>query len=110
MFVDHLRETWDPRAIRLAILDQHYRTSWEWDDSMMPRAAARLARWLAGAGDATTDTATDSKGLVEVRDALDHDLDTRAALTAIDDAAARGESVRTAAALLGVDLTVATGT
>ncbi len=113
VFVDQLRETWDPRAIRLAILDQHYRTSWEWDDSMMPRAAARLDRWLAGAGDAPTNTATDApadvKGLAEVRDALDDDLDTPAALAAVDDAVARGEGVHTASALLGVDLTLASG-
>jgi len=106
VFVDQLRETWDPRAIRLAILDQHYRTSWEWNDAMMPKAAARLDRWLAGAGDAASDT----KGLTEVRDLLDDDLDTSAALAAVDDAVARGEGVRSAAALLGVDLTAPSGT
>ena len=42
--------------------------------------------------------------LDEVRAALDDDLDTPRALAAIDDAAARGEDVRDAAALLGVDL------
>jgi L-cysteine:1D-myo-inositol 2-amino-2-deoxy-alpha-D-glucopyranoside ligase len=109
VFVDQLRETWDPRAIRLAILDQHYRTSWEWNDAMMPKAAARLDRWLAGAGDAASDAAVDLKGLVEVRDLLDDDLDTPAALAAVDDAVARGEGVRAAAALLGVDLTASSG-
>jgi hypothetical protein len=77
---------------------------------MMPKAAARLDRWLAGAGDTPSSTATDApldlKGLTEVRDLLDDDLDTPAALAAVDDAVARGEAVRAAAALLGVDLTI----
>ncbi len=47
VFVDQLRETWDPRAIRLAILEHHYRTSWEWDDAMMPRRDGP-ARSMAG--------------------------------------------------------------
>ena len=34
-------------AIRLAIIDHHYRTPWEWDDELMPAAAARLDRWRA---------------------------------------------------------------
>ena len=49
----------------------------------------RLDRWLGGAGPA----GDDSKGLAEVRDALDDDLDTPAALAAVDDAVARGEGV-----------------
>ena len=100
IFVDKLRETWDPRAIRLAVLEHHYRHSWEWDEEMMPRAAARLDRWLGGAGAA----GPDSKGLAEAREALDDDLDTPGALAAVDDAVARGEGVLEAAALLGVDL------
>jgi L-cysteine:1D-myo-inositol 2-amino-2-deoxy-alpha-D-glucopyranoside ligase len=76
---------------------------------MMPKAAARLDRWRAGAGDAASDAAVDLKGLVEVRDLLDDDLDTPAALAAVDDAVARGEGVRAAAALLGVDLTASSG-
>ncbi|MDH5291303.1 MAG: hypothetical protein OEY41_15015, partial [Acidimicrobiia bacterium] len=42
--------------------------------------------------------------LDEVRAALDNDLDTVAAVAAVDDAAARGEGVSRAALLLGVDL------
>jgi len=92
-----LLKTWDPRAIRLAIIEHHYRDSWEWDEDLMPRAAARLNRWLdpAGPGDAA---------LAEVRAALDDDLDTPSALAAIDAAAAAGQGVVDAAALLGVDL------
>ena len=38
VFVSDLLKTWDPRAIRLAIIEHHYRDSWEWDDDLMPRA------------------------------------------------------------------------
>jgi L-cysteine:1D-myo-inositol 2-amino-2-deoxy-alpha-D-glucopyranoside ligase len=96
VFVDALRTEWDPRAIRLAIIEHHYRREWEWDNSLMPRNGQRLERWCkSGKGDAALD---------DVRAALDDDLDTPAALAAIDAAAAAGHGVGDAAALLGVDL------
>lgn len=96
VFVSELRKTYDPRAIRLAVVVHHYRTEWEWDDALMPDAAARLERWLAaGAGDGA---------LAEVRAALDDDLDTPTAVAAIDRAAGDGLGVGDAAFLLGVDL------
>ena len=45
VFVDKLRTEWDPRAIRLAIIDNHYRRDWEWDDTLMPRNTERLRSW-----------------------------------------------------------------
>jgi L-cysteine:1D-myo-inositol 2-amino-2-deoxy-alpha-D-glucopyranoside ligase len=101
VFVDRLRAEWDPRAIRLAIIEHHYRREWEWDDTLMPRNAARLAAWSAAADASTGDAGA---LLAEVRAALDDDLDTPTAIAAIDTAAASGRSVTTAAALLGVDL------
>jgi L-cysteine:1D-myo-inositol 2-amino-2-deoxy-alpha-D-glucopyranoside ligase len=96
VFVDALRKEWDPRAIRLAIIEHHYRREWEWDEDLMPRNAQRLEQWCkAGSGDAA---------LGEVRAALDNDLDTPGALAAIDAHAAAGDGVGDAAALLGVDL------
>jgi L-cysteine:1D-myo-inositol 2-amino-2-deoxy-alpha-D-glucopyranoside ligase len=98
VFVSELRKAWDARAIRLAIVANHYRTSWEWHDQIMDDAAARLTRWDAvGEGDAA---------LAEVRAALDDDLDTPAAVRAIDAAAAAGRGVSAAAALLGVRVEV----
>ena len=98
VFVDRLRTEWDPRAIRLAIIEHHYRREWEWDDTLMPRNAARLAAWqAAGTGD-------DGSLLADVRAALDDDLDTPAALALIDAAAGGGHPVGSTAALLGVDL------
>jgi L-cysteine:1D-myo-inositol 2-amino-2-deoxy-alpha-D-glucopyranoside ligase len=103
VFVDRLRTEWDPRAIRLAIIEHHYRREWEWDDALMPRNAARLAAWAAAAnGGSPSDDG--SAVLDEVRAALDDDLDTPAAIAAIDAAAAGGHSVAHAAALLGVEL------
>ncbi len=94
VFVSELRKTYDPRAIRLGIISNHYRFEWEWSEDLMPTAAARLERWLAaGVGDGA---------LEEVRAALDDDLDTPGAIAAIDAAAERGEGISTAAQLLGV--------
>jgi L-cysteine:1D-myo-inositol 2-amino-2-deoxy-alpha-D-glucopyranoside ligase len=94
VFVSDLLKEWEPDAIRLAILSNHYRPGWAWHDDLMPEAAARLARWrAAGPGDG---------GLDRARAALDDDLDTPAALAAVDAAAQQGEGVWEAAALLGV--------
>ena len=96
VFVSDLRKEWDPRAIRLAAHAHHYRTPWEWDDTVLPTAAARLEAWTAaGPGDG---------GLAAARIALDDDLDTPAAVAAIDAAAAAGQGVDRAAGLLGVAL------
>lgn len=98
VFVDKLRTEWDPRVIRLGVIEHHYRLEWEWDDELMPRNLSRLEAWKASlGGDAST-------VLEDVRGHLDNDLDTPSALASIDAAAARGEDVATAAALLGVDL------
>jgi L-cysteine:1D-myo-inositol 2-amino-2-deoxy-alpha-D-glucopyranoside ligase len=96
VFVSDLRKEWDPMAIRLAAVAHHYRVPWEWDDSVMPDAAARMERWqAAGVG---------SGALPEARAALDDDLDTPGAVAAIDAAADAGTGVDRAAGLLGVDL------
>ncbi|CAB4539703.1 MAG: cysteine--tRNA ligase [Actinomycetes bacterium] len=105
VFVDKLRTEWDPRSIRLAIIEHHYRYEWEWDTTLMPRNRDRLEAWcLASGGDGAATGAGDEAVLADVRAALDDDLDTPGALAAIDAAAARGVNVRAAAALLGVDL------
>lgn len=98
VFVDKLRTEWDPRAIRLGVIEHHYRIEWEWDDSLMPRNLARLEAWKASIGGEA------STVLDQVRAHLDNDLDTPGALASIDAAAKRGEDVAAAAGLLGVDL------
>jgi L-cysteine:1D-myo-inositol 2-amino-2-deoxy-alpha-D-glucopyranoside ligase len=99
VFVDALRTEYDPCEIRLGVISHRYRDTWEWDDELMPAASARFDRWRGAAGPAS------ERALADVRAALDEDLDTPRALAAIDDAVDRGEGVREAAALLGVDIT-----
>jgi len=99
VFVDQLRTQWDPRSIRLAIIEHHYRREWSWDEELMPRNSRRLADWRHSLG------GSDGAGLVDsVRAALDDDLDTPAAVALIDAAAASGVDVGAASALLGADL------
>ncbi len=76
VFVHDLLEKWDPMVIRLAVISNHYRSDWDWDDRMLEDAAERLERWKrAGEGD---------RGLENVRDCLDNDLDIPSALEALD--------------------------
>lgn len=97
-FVDRLRKTHDPRAIRLALISNHYRREWEWTSSSMHASLAKLELWNAAKnGDGTA-------GLAEVRAALDDDLNTPAAIQVIDQAAAAGHSIKSSAKLLGIDL------
>jgi L-cysteine:1D-myo-inositol 2-amino-2-deoxy-alpha-D-glucopyranoside ligase len=96
VFVSELRKEHHAMVIRLLLLEEHYRTGWEWDDSRLPRATERFDLWRgAGPGDAALD---------EVRAALDDDLDLPTAIAAVDAAAGRGEGIGAAAALLGVSL------
>jgi L-cysteine:1D-myo-inositol 2-amino-2-deoxy-alpha-D-glucopyranoside ligase len=94
VFVSDLVKEWDPMAVRLAILANHYRASWDWTDDLLPEALERLERWrAAGEGEGALDA---------VRAALDDDLDAPSALRAVDVAAGRGQGVSVAAQLLGV--------
>jgi L-cysteine:1D-myo-inositol 2-amino-2-deoxy-alpha-D-glucopyranoside ligase len=98
VFVDRLRTEWDPRVIRLGVVEHHYRREWEWETGLMPRNNDRLKAWLASTG------GREGQVLAEVRERLDDDLDTPGAVAAIDQAARRGEDVTEAAGLLGVRL------
>ena len=98
VFVDALRTEWDPRAIRLAVIEHHYRSEWSWDDQLMPRNASRLESWRASLGGRAGTCADD------VRRALDDDLNTPECVRILDEAAADGVDVGEAAALLGVFL------
>ncbi len=84
----------DPRAIRLALLSQHYRTDWEWAPDLLRGAQWRLTAWSdavrrGGDGD-STDVVT------AVRAAMARDLDAPAALAAVD-AWAAGDADQVAA-------------
>ena len=98
VFVSQLAERAEAAAVRLAMLDQHYRRDWEWRDELLAQAQSRLATWRS------TLNGRDSDVLDEVRAALDDDLNCPAALAAVDAAAHAGANVAPAAALLGITL------
>ena len=100
VFVDKLRTQHDPMAIRLGLIEHHYRTEWEWDDGLMARNEARLAQWKSAAH--VGDSQGDSGLLADVRAALDNDLDTPSAVALVDAAAKNGVAVGDSARLLGV--------
>jgi L-cysteine:1D-myo-inositol 2-amino-2-deoxy-alpha-D-glucopyranoside ligase len=69
-------------AVRLALLDGHYRADREWTGGRLPAAEARLLRWRAAAA---LPAAPPADGLlIEVREFLADDLDTIAAMAAVD--------------------------
>jgi L-cysteine:1D-myo-inositol 2-amino-2-deoxy-alpha-D-glucopyranoside ligase len=115
VFVSALRQSGvDPMAIRLALLDHHYREDWDWGDELLVSAQSRLNRWREAV---RLDAGLNADGvLARVRAALAHDLDAPAALAAVDawagasvaidsdDAEAPALITRACEALLGVAL------
>ena len=69
-------------AIRLALLQRHYRADRMWTDAELAAGEERLARWRQGVARATGPDA--GQLLSAVRAALHTDLDTPAALAAVD--------------------------
>ena len=97
----------DPRAIRLALLDRHYRADWEWTRVHLTEAQCRLGEWETWAAEAS-ETA-DATLLDSLRSVLASDLDTPAALAAVDaritsGARASATDLDAIDALLGVKL------
>ena len=102
----------DPMAIRLALLDQHYRTEWSWEEDLLKRAQARLERWRAALSVNGAPSVDDV--VAAVRERVAHDLDTPGALAVVDrwadqallrggdDATAPGVLARLLDRLLGV--------
>src|SRR5215204_7684879 len=115
VFVSSLRAAGvDPMAIRLALLEHHYRDDWDWTDELLVSAQSRLDRWREAVRlDAGLNA---DEVLATMRAALAHDLDAPAALAAVDawagasvaidsdDAEAPALVARACDALLGVAL------
>ncbi|TFC42006.1 cysteine--1-D-myo-inosityl 2-amino-2-deoxy-alpha-D-glucopyranoside ligase [Cryobacterium sp. TMT1-21] len=77
----------DPRAIRLALLAEHYRTDWEWTDQHLLRAESRLAAWSVAFGPGHVVGVVDTQTVIaQLRLTLGADLDTPGALSILDDA------------------------
>jgi L-cysteine:1D-myo-inositol 2-amino-2-deoxy-alpha-D-glucopyranoside ligase len=76
----------DPGAIRLALLQHHYRSHWEWFDEMLKDATTRLHRWRKllspqeSTGKEDAPTASSQSLLDQLRACLADDLDTPNAL------------------------------
>ncbi|GLW99721.1 cysteine--1-D-myo-inosityl 2-amino-2-deoxy-alpha-D-glucopyranoside ligase [Microtetraspora sp. NBRC 16547] len=110
VFVSKLRRSADPMAVRLALLDRHYRADWEWTPDQLTEAEARLARWWAAVA---RPSGPDGRAVLDrVRELIAADLNAPEALRVIDQWAA-GEGTDTEApalvrdvadALLGVEL------
>ncbi|HEU0042898.1 MAG TPA: cysteine--1-D-myo-inosityl 2-amino-2-deoxy-alpha-D-glucopyranoside ligase [Jiangellaceae bacterium] len=76
------RDGHEAAAVRLALLSAHYRADREWTTDVLTQASARLAAWRAAA---SAPAAPEATGLLTtVREHLSDDLDTPAALEAID--------------------------
>jgi L-cysteine:1D-myo-inositol 2-amino-2-deoxy-alpha-D-glucopyranoside ligase len=69
-------------AIRLALLDGHYRADREWTGGRLPAAEERLARWRAAAAAVSGPDAQSTIDAIRAR--LADDLDTEAAISAVD--------------------------
>ena len=84
VFVSKLRGAGvDSMAVRLALLDSHYRVDREWTGGRLPAAEGRLQRWRAAV---TLPAGPDAhQVLARVRERLNNDLDTVGAISAIDD-------------------------
>jgi L-cysteine:1D-myo-inositol 2-amino-2-deoxy-alpha-D-glucopyranoside ligase len=108
------RDGIDSAAIRLLLLAQHYRHAWEYRPALLEAATNRLARWRrAMSGQGGADAGPTMAG---IRRAVADDLDTRAALAAVDawcdvtlagdhdDAGTPGLLARTVDAVLGIRL------
>jgi L-cysteine:1D-myo-inositol 2-amino-2-deoxy-alpha-D-glucopyranoside ligase len=77
-----LAEGVEPAALRLALLGGHYRADREWTSGELERGAQRLSTWRGGVRRAAGPSGPAL--LADVRHALADDLDTPAALAAVD--------------------------
>ncbi|WAC65937.1 cysteine--1-D-myo-inosityl 2-amino-2-deoxy-alpha-D-glucopyranoside ligase [Agrococcus sp. SL85] len=109
VLVSRLREAGArPAAIRLALLAHRWRDDWEWHDDELEAAEQRLDRWAAWARVEGDDPSLVDSVVPWLRVTLAADLDTPAALQAIDDFVLRAPadegSLAAIDALLGIDL------
>lgn len=91
-------ENWDPRALRLAVLQTHYRSNMELGDDVMNGAAAAIERLDAfhrragAAGIEAGGRAADPEATESFTAAMDHDLGTPAALATMFEQIRAGHS------------------
>ena len=81
VFISKLRASGtDPMAIRLTLLAHHYRSDWEWFADELAHATTKLESWRKAFSQSNG-----AKNVVQqIANALQHDLDTPAAIAIID--------------------------
>ncbi|MFX0539715.1 cysteine--1-D-myo-inosityl 2-amino-2-deoxy-alpha-D-glucopyranoside ligase [Ornithinimicrobium sp. Y1847] len=87
------RDGVEPMIVRLALLDHHYRTEWEWTDDDLTSATERWGRWRAVAERVDSERApseAELRTVAEVRARLADDLDAPGALESVDRWAEQG--------------------
>ncbi|HKV31113.1 MAG TPA: cysteine--tRNA ligase [Candidatus Dormibacteraeota bacterium] len=105
VLIRDLLKRYDADSIRVLLLRHHYREPWEYTADQLEDAAVWTARLRATAGGSGSGS---GESALAVRSALEDDLDTPAALHALEEAVRRGDaSWRAAARLLGLRLGVA---
>ncbi len=83
VFVSRLRaDGVDPMAVRLGLLSGHYRGDRAWTADVLAQGQQRLDRWRQAVGRHTAPPADET--IARLRDHLSDDLDTPAALAAVD--------------------------
>jgi L-cysteine:1D-myo-inositol 2-amino-2-deoxy-alpha-D-glucopyranoside ligase len=99
VFVHDLLRTYSPNALRVYLLQHHYRAVWEWSPASLVVAAALAARLEAAARAADTSSPETRESF---RAALADDLDTPRALDTLTRAS--GQTLRALGAVLGLAL------
>lgn len=95
VFIHDLLSEWPPAVVRLAIIENHYRSKWTWDSDLLHRAQDDIEHWTRnGSGDAA---------LESVVSALNSDLDVAGAVESIRTEARKGRGVSSAVRYLGLD-------
>ncbi|MGH2492738.1 MAG: cysteine--tRNA ligase [Candidatus Limnocylindria bacterium] len=92
VFVRTALETTTPQALRLYLLDRHYRRPFDHDEAELVRAAERAAALTESLGRGTVGPLGRDRATREVLAALDDDLDTRTAIRALERGARKASS------------------
>jgi L-cysteine:1D-myo-inositol 2-amino-2-deoxy-alpha-D-glucopyranoside ligase len=91
IFVRTALETTTPQALRLYLLDRHYRRPFDHDDAQLVRAGERASALAEHLGPGMTGPLGRDAATREVLAALNDDLDTRAAIHALERGARRAD-------------------
>jgi L-cysteine:1D-myo-inositol 2-amino-2-deoxy-alpha-D-glucopyranoside ligase len=92
-----------PAALRLALISHHYREDWEWRGRELALAEARLNRWRETIGSVKSQ-AHSGETIAKIRTALANDLDTVAAVAAVDEWVSASPLVRDRSPYAAADL------